>query len=429
MTSPFDSLTKHNRIFQTSDHDLFYKRLTHLSLKTILPFVKTHTPQKKGAMVLYPANDFGSLGDQAMFLSAIEGLKKQGYHEFSLLSPIRPSKNDIPEFSSNLLNPDFYFKDSITQSIHFQKTFASNDGLFIIGADVMDGHYSTINSLRKIHLLQLAADLGLPTKVFGFSFNEHPADEVVTALKYLPPEVQLLARDPVSQRRLESKLNRSIRLVADLAFLLQANPSGESASTTLNWIKKQKDDGARVIGINANALLARNNFKDPFPIATGLAHTMVELNKTNPDLRFVMIAHDFRGTYDDALLNRVSAEIASFTNSSLKKNIFIMPTPCTAAEVKAVCRDLDLAITGRMHLAIACLGQGTPALCIGYQGKMEGLFEHFELQNMVISPKDAFNSNQLVKSANILLTKTPELRTQISEYLPKVLSLAKLNFE
>lgn len=429
MIFPFDLLSNRQSIFDTSNKGLLLRRLTHSSLKLLLPYIKSNNPKKKGAMVLYAAGDFGSLGDQAMFLSASEGLKNNGYHEISLLSPAKPSKTELPEFASNLANPNDYFNGSTIESAKFQKRFASNDGFFIIGADVMDGYYSAKNSLRKIHLLQLATSLGLPTKVFGFSFNDNPDEEVVAALQALPAKVELLARDPISQRRLETTLNRPIRLVADLAFLLQPDPLSDAASTTLHWIQKQKEKGAKVIGINANALLARDIYHDPLPIATGLAQTIIELNKTHPELRFVMIAHDFRGNYNDVMLNRLTAEIVRFTNPTFNDMIFTMPTPCTAAEIKAVCGEIDFAITGRMHFAIACLGQSTPALCIGYQGKMEGLFEHFNLKNMVITPKEAFASNKLITRASMLLENEQELRQKINATLPKVLSLAKMNFE
>jgi len=429
MKSPFELLQKKETMPHFSKKNLFSKKLIHLSLKKLLPYIKSKNPKKTGAIIHYAAPSFGSLGDQAMFISATKGLKNSGFHETSLLSAAQPSKTDLPEFANNLLNPDNYFNGSMIEIAKFQKKIASNDGFFIIGADVMDGYYSISISLHKIHLLELADSLGLPAKVFGFSFNENPAEEVVNALRNLPSKIELLARDPVSQRRLESKLNRPICLVADLAFLLEPDPLGNSAKNTLKWIKDKKKLGAKIIGINANALLARDNFQDPFPIAAGLAKTIIEVNKIQPELHFLMIAHDFRAPYNDVMMNRLITELISFSNIDLSNKIYTMPTPCSAAEVKAVCAELEFAITGRMHLAIACLGQGTPALCIGYQGKMEGLFEHFELDDMVITPKDAFTSNKLLEAATHLLEVSSIQREQINRILPKVLSLAKKNFE
>lgn len=429
MSTPYNTFSRHELFTGVNSIGHTFRRLTYLSLKSLLPAFKSVGKEKYGAVISYAAPTFGSLGDQAMLLAAMQGLRTEGYTKISLLAGEKPSRTDLPQFADSVLNPESYFSGSIAESIRFQKHFGSNEGFFVLGADIMDGHYSTTDSLQKIHLLFLAASLGLSSRVFGFSFNEQPADLVVAALRKLPVKVDLLARDPVSHRRLESQLDRPIRLVADLAFLLQPDPAGESAKSILSWINHQHAQGARVIGVNANSLLARGIFEDPFPIAVGLARSIVKLHEAHPELRFVMIPHDFRGAYNDTVLNRITAEIAGFGNEVLSKKICSLPSSCSAAEIKAVCGELDFAITGRMHLAIACLGQGTPAICIGYQGKMEGLFEHFELQNMVISPRDAFNANGLADMAIATLARTSELRAQISKHLPKVLSLAKLNFE
>lgn len=400
------------------------RSLTTQSMQRFVPFIKKRRDSKPGAIIAYAAPTFGSLGDQAMFLVAIQNLRSTGYKTISLVAEEKPSRLDLPQRADWLLHSKHYFSGTIAESTRFQKDFLTSNGFFIIGADMLDGHYSAADSLKKIHLLQLASSFGITSRAFGFSFNESPNESVVTALRNLPEAVTLLARDPVSHSRLESTLNRSIRLVADLAFLLQPDPNGESAIKTLNWIKQQRAQGARIIGINANALLARGNFEDPFPIAAGLARTILELHQAHPELRFVLIPHDFRGRFNDDVLNRVTYEIASFDKVSLREKMFVMPSPCFASEVKAVSAELDFAITGRMHFAIACLGQGTPAICIGYQGKMEGLFEHFDLPNMVISPCDAFAKNELGDIAKATLAKATELRAQINKCLPKIHSLA-----
>ena len=404
------------------------RSLVAQSMKQFALIIKKRRQSKPDAIVAYPGTSFGSLGDQAMFQVAIQNLRSAGYKSISLITEEKPSRLDLPQRADWILHSDHYFNGSIAESTRFQKELFTSSGFFIIGADMLDGHYSVTDSLRKIHLLHLAARLGISSRAFGFSFNESPDETVVAALRALPETVGLLARDPVSHRRLESTLNRPIRLVADLAFLLQPDPSGESAEKTLNWIKQQRAQRARIIGINANGLLARGNFDDPLPIAVGLARTIHDLHQANSDLSFVLIPHDFRGSFNDDVLNRITYEIAGFDNQSLRAKLFLMPSPCFASEVKAVSAELDFAITGRMHFAIACLGQGTPVICIGYQGKMEGLFEHFDLPNMVISPIDALVKNELGNMAKAKLSNVEKLRAQINKQLANVNSLAKLNF-
>lgn len=404
------------------------RRIVNASIKAA-PRIVGRSDRGLGKAIIYnAAQTLGSLGDQAMLLVAIQRLRAAGYNEILIISEEKPSRRDLPQFPDRVIGVEGYFHWKISEAIRFQREFSSCNGCFILGADIMDGHYSVADSLKRVHLLELASSFGFVGKAFGFSFNESPAKSVVNALRSLPDAVELLARDPVSHRRLESALERPVKLVADLAFLLQPDPEGDSAKATLRWIKSQRAQGARVIGVNANALLARGNYKDPYPVAVGLAKAMHELHKAHPELCFVLISHDSRGAFNDAALNRIVYEIVSFNNAAIRERIFIMPSPCYASEVKAVSAELDLAITGRMHFAIACLGQGTPALCIGYQGKMEGLFEHFELPDMVISPNNAFDSNGLAEMAKAKLEKATELRAHINKRLPKVHSLAELNF-
>jgi len=428
MTNPA-AYPKYELFNDINDTGKLARTLTTQSLQQFAPFIEKRRESKPSAIIAYAAPTFGSLGDQAMFMVAMQNLRSAGYKTISLVAEEKPSRLDLPQRADWLLRSKHYFNGTIAESTRFQKEFLTSNGFFIIGADMLDGHYSVADTLKKIHLLQLANSFGLSSRVFGFSFNESPNERVVSALRALPEKITLLARDPTSKRRLESALDRPIRLVADLAFLLQPDPTGKSAKATLSWISAQRAQGARVIGINSNSLLARGNFNDPFPIASGLARTIVELHKAHPELRFVLVPHDFRGAFNDVVLNRITYEIASFGNESLRESIFIMPAPCFASEVKAVSAELDFAITGRMHFAVACLGQGTPVICIGYQGKMEGLFEHFELSNMVISPSNAFTTNELVTLANATLARTKELRMHIGKQLPKIHTLAKLNFE
>ncbi|AFK52117.1 hypothetical protein TMO_0278 [Tistrella mobilis KA081020-065] len=59
-----------------------------------------------------------------------------------------------------------------------------------------------------------------------------------------------------------------------------------------------------------------------------------------------------------------------------------------AADLKGLAGILDGIVTGRMHLAIGSLGQGTPTVSVTYQDKFEGLYRHFGLPDwMLLSPQ------------------------------------------
>ena len=91
---------------------------------------------------------------------------------------------------------------------------------------------------------------------------------------------------------------------------------------------------------------------------------------------------------------------------------------------------LDCVLTGRMHLAIACLGQGIPIACITYQGKFDGFYQHFDLEPLFLEPKELFTSekNHLVDLVNKLIEQREELRKQVLNKLDEVKKLSEANF-
>ncbi|WP_009632912.1 hypothetical protein [Synechocystis sp. PCC 7509] len=105
-----------------------------------------------------------------------------------------------------------------------------------------------------------------------------------------------------------------------------------------------------------------------------------------------------------------------------------VPTLCNAAEIKSIGADLDLVFTGRMPLAIACLGQGVPVAGVTYQGKFEFFFNHFSLQGMTIAPEKAFQTGTLASFLTDIISKSDDIRQIVQTNLAKVQALSDLNF-
>jgi polysaccharide pyruvyl transferase WcaK-like protein len=81
-----------------------------------------------------------------------------------------------------------------------------------------------------------------------------------------------------------------------------------------------------------------------------------------------------------------------------------------------------------MHLSIAALGCGVPAMCCEYQDKVEGMLTHFGLGHLVIRP-DELGDLQLL--ADRILASVGDrvlLKRQIEAALPRTLELARNNF-
>lgn len=383
-----------------------------------LKIFKVWDKNRKSSVLILPPTDSGSLGDQAMVTAVINHFKQQGA-TIGLVA-----YNSISECQN------FYPKVEVTKyqnSVQFVKLVSRYDKFCCLGADVMDGYYSQERSLLRAKLVSLAAKTGSDSSILGFSFNSDPKPAAINALEQLPQNVRLFARDPVSYQRLLQNLKRPVELAADLAFLLSPNDDSEISSKTLQWIDKEQIEGRIVIGINANCkLLESLEIKTPENLCKIYVDNLVEIYKNKP-VSFVIIPHDFREAEGKISDIAFAEMIWNLFPSEIQSHCLKVPTPCTAGDIKSICGKLDIVLTGRMHLAIASLGQGTPAACITYQGKFEGLFKHFDLNGMTIAPTEAIKPGSIFNFVIPIIEKREEISSHIRSKLPYIQQMAKAN--
>lgn len=420
----YDFLRERNYIKQRIQYKLFevlIRMIRYMRFKGIF-----HTKDGRSALIL-PAASPGSLGDDAMLSATVHHLRNKGCRRIGLI------------FDG--LTPKFRYSASVDQEVNIEGYFCSNrwrdkirfvliaaryHSFYAIGADVLDGYYSDHQSYKMLRLVSLSADTGLDTTILGFSFNQQPRHRSLRALQQLPRDVKLCARDPISQQRLREFAGRPVELVADLAFLLQSNPNTNTVRNTLSWINKQVENENILFGMNANRLHAQVvQGRSVVNIVKMYREAIVDLCKQYKNICFVFIPHDFRGEDNDLAL---AVAIYESLPHVIKDKCFIISTACGPAEIKAICGRLHFVLSGRMHLAIACLSQRTPVACISYQGKFTGLFKFFGLEEFVIDPEEALKEGCLADKLSSLIKRRAEATTKIAEKLPEVLMLAEKNF-
>jgi polysaccharide pyruvyl transferase WcaK-like protein len=326
-----------------------------------------------------------------------------------------------------LISKVFLLVGSWWERFRFVNEGSRYEHFYCLGADVMDGFYSDNVTLLRLHLVALAAKTGADSAILGFSFNHQPTDATVQSLSQLPANVRLCCGDPISHQRVKQCVKHPVELVADLAFMLQPAQDSDLALSVSRWVSAQKAQGRVVLGINANALhltkvtrLNRNEFIQFY------ANAFINLFSRNQKISLLMIPHDFRGDDSDV---SIAQAILEAMPAAIKPYCMQVPTPCSAAEIKSICAELDLVLTGRMHLAIACLGQGISVGGVTYQGKFEGLFHHFELSGMTIEPEKAFQPGVLTHFLTDLLAKREDIHQQILSHLAHMKALSRSNFE
>ena len=387
--------------------------------------------KKQGdSVLLLPPARFGSLGDEAMMTAVIEHFKSEGAERVGFISYSLASNWE--NFNPTVTGIDVVchsLSSSWKENFHLMTVASDYNKFYCLGADVMDGFYSEKSSLTRLKYVSLAKQTGAEAAILGFSFNEKPAPKVIEAFRNLSSDIKLYSRDPVSHKRLINYLQRSVALVADLAFLLPPAENPGALSEILQWIKTRQENQRILIGINANSQSFSNIDKESVDeIVKIYVDTLVEIHSTYEKCSFVLIPHDFRNTNNLSSDIGLSEAILKALPKELQSDCVKVPTPFSAAEIKSVCKHLDIVLTGRMHLCIACLSQGTPVGCITYLGKFQGLFQHIELDGMLIDPEQACQPGNLSNFFIPLIQHREYNRERIEEIIPKVKQLALANF-
>ena len=142
-------------------------------------------------------------------------------------------------------------------------------------------------------------------------------------------------------------------------------------------------------------------------------------------MAWLLLAHDFRTrtSCSDTL-----AEIERLTQGRLGNRLLRPTDELSARELKAIVTKLDGVVSGRMHLAIAALGQGTPVSCLTYQDKFEGLFEHYGLpSSLLMDPQQALRAGALESLLRAFVESANTHRQQVARHWPHVRRLAAIN--
>ncbi len=368
-------------------------------------------------VLLLPAADPGGLGDDAMVHGAMVGVERvlgdaalavgayhgEGAGEFER----RPSREHFWH--------DWRSVNTATP------TFVRYSDFMVLGADVIDGLYSFTDAIRRLRYARLAANLGLRTRLLGFSFNASPHPAVVRELAQDMTGITFCLRDPISLERFGQLCDAETRLVADVAFLVEPSGPSERTAAVKEFTDAQRQAGRRVVGLNIHPLFDMTHGSGA---VASLARSLGELVRRQTDCAFVLIPHDYRPKFDDRVALRKIQEAAAAPD-----RVLLVSEPLFASQIKEICGYLDGVFTGRMHLAIAALGQGVPIAGIVYQGKFEGLLEHFELpQGLTIDPKRAADPDTVVAFFAQWLARIETLQTRVRERSPSVRQLALDNF-
>lgn len=380
-------------------------------------------PNRPRTVVLVPCDPWtvtGSRGDEAMLCAIVEAeLRKSANTEFVFLA----GRNEFPDINrfprARLVYAwrgyrPLHALDGAIRAL-------APDALYALGADCMDGKYSSRTSMALVGAAAYASACGAEAHLTGFSFNEHPEPCLRrvfrTAAEYLAP---YNLRDAISAVRFERFARVRVGLVADTAFLMSPKVSSGTEKWS-RWCADERRQGRRILGINLNPMLfppqtRANQIKT---IASQLRELRLDPNFAS--LSYLLIPHDYRGGGDLSCLDLLMDELAGLDHVAIVRDVFSAP------ELKELVGAIDALFTCRMHLGIAALGRGKPIAGFAYQGKFAGLMRHFNLPESLIG--NALEPERLKAILAQLMAGCDELTKQVLAQRPGVLALAQGNVE
>lgn len=309
-------------------------------------------------------------------------------------------------------------------TLAFDRLIREHDALFVMGADILDGKYGAALVARAVGYCNHSVRLGVPAATLGFSFNRRPRYPTVYALSRLDPAVQVNIRDEPSLNRFLNVVKRPARLCADSAFLMA--PSTQVDPEAGAWIAAARRAGRTPVGVNLNAHAFAPAI-EKVGLAALIDHLAQQFQRAAEKrcLAYLLIPHDLKPQSGDIAMLQMLEQ-------TLRRNGFPHGHYTAMARpdvIKRVVGQLDLVVTGRMHLAIASLGSGTPVLCVTYQDKFEGLYQHFGLAlDHTVTPLQCLGEEFLAR-LELACEQIPVNRERIHAKLPDVTALALRNLD
>lgn len=366
-------------------------------------------------VLIIPPASAGSLGDQAM-VDALAAQYKKSYGSKIFLYP------DCFELRSKYtcLNSAI-FPQRITATLSKLIAATAPTEINLLGADNIDGRYGAGKALARLKFLQFAHRMGKPVRVLGCSWSEAPAPSVRDAMRQAD-WLTIYARDPLSRDRMERDFQRAVPLVADLAFLLEPGMTTESAKMIFDFITENKREDSTMIGVNiSKAAIDRHQAKNIEPFERFLTQWITAA----PSRYIVFIPHDSRpGVNDDF---EVAHALVQTLQSCAPGRVIAPEGPWNAWDAKAIVAELDLVLTSRMHLAIACLSMGTPPACLPYANKFEGLLSYFELGELSLDGERIGNDPAIAEKFDFLIANKGEMGAKILRNIDEIKKLSLKN--
>ncbi|WP_245283410.1 polysaccharide pyruvyl transferase family protein [Bradyrhizobium sp. WSM2793] len=383
-----------------------------------------NTPRR---LVVLPSDPWSvrqSRGDEAMIEAATGEVKKTYPNlEVYIVTATPTASADVRAMGFKPL--ELWRQPFSYETVAQELSLTKPDFGLVLGADVLDGYYSPVDAARMLLVADLMAAFGAKVSVLGFSFNSRPAKALREVFRLLDPGVVLNLRDAISLQRFDDFARKRAHLVADAAFMLTPRADTAAVKQIAATIARQREQGRKVFVFNIHPMLFRKPEPAKLRQMIELAAGAMERLSREHNASWLLLAHDYRPEIAD---DNCLRPLADRLKPTLVDHVHHVDQALSAGEIKAVVGLVDGAITGRMHLAIAALGQGTPVAAITYQDKFQGLFAHFGVsESLLLSPAQFLVDDSFEKFVLQFLGAHEAVGEKVRQMLPDVMELSRAN--
>ncbi|MBR1330941.1 polysaccharide pyruvyl transferase family protein [Bradyrhizobium ottawaense] len=378
-------------------------------------------------LVVLPSDPWSvrqSRGDEAM-IEAATGEVKRTYPnlEIYIVTATPTASADVRAMGFKPL--ELWRQPFSYETVAQELSLTRPDFGLVLGADVLDGYYSPVDAARMLLVADLMAAFGAKVSVLGFSFNSRPAKALREVFRLLDPGVVLNLRDTISLQRFDDFARKRARLVADAAFMLTPRADTTAVKQIAATIARQREQGRKVFVFNIHPMLFRKPEPAKLRQMIELAAGAMERLSREHNASWLLLAHDYRPEIAD---DNCLRPLADRLKPTIGDHVHHVDQALSAGEIKAVVGLVDGVITGRMHLAIAALGQGTPVAAITYQDKFQGLFAHFGVsESLLLSPAQFLVDDSFEKFVLQFLSAHEIVGEKVRQMLPDVMELSRAN--
>lgn len=367
---------------------------------------------RTGHTVFLAPSGRGNIGDQAMFDSFFHNVEGRVHVVVGAADAYRVTGAEAERMVVHALPRLIRGLPPVRalDVVRFGRLVRGAARLYVPGADTIDGGHPHA-SLARLGLVRLCANRGVDAIVQGFSWAPEVPESVERSARAAGRLARLLPRDPLSFERL-SRAGVQATAASDLVFSYDRTaPLPDDLEALVADLEKQ---GIPFALLNMSGLIARKvDLADDYDTLVHHLH--------DRGLAVVALPHVIRSGDDDLVQMRALVGRSGGPQDVLVDRLL------TPAQVKGLAARAQLTVTGRMHLAIMSLSHSTPAVTMATAGKVEGLYEFFDLPQLVVRPVRGCSA-EAIRAVDAVLADRVGIARRIVERLPRVIALSRRNF-